>query len=375
MSRITESGHLYNASLKNGVKFKKNQLNGSKTKCPAKCLKCGFDTLPNGEPWCPLPCTVLKGSQCPRCAGILKLDTTMYQKKLKSLRKTFIVVGKYVNSSTLLDHKCLKCDTIWKSSPKSIIHQNTGCPKCAGTLRWTRESYQEKIKSKQIKLIGNFINTRKKTFHLCLTCSNKWETKPANVLIGKGCPICSLKKQTISRTIPRAVYVDIIKKMSPNVILIGDYERGRTKCLHKCLKCLHEWDVIPSAIARGRGCPKCKESKLEQKVASILENLKISFKRQFSFETCRHKKKLRFDFYIPKKNIAIECQGEQHYRPWAFSKNISKEDELKQFKLIKKRDMIKVKFCKKNKVKLLLIKYNLKVPQIERLVKIKTCKI
>ena len=44
----------------------------------------------------------------------------------------------------------------------------------------------------------------------------------------------------------------------------------------------------------------------------MIEN-NIKYKRQYKFDNCKNKYKLRFDFYLPDYNIAIEYDGKQHY--------------------------------------------------------------
>ena len=50
---------------------------------------------------------------------------------------------------------------------------------------------------------------------------------------------------------------------------------------------------------------------------------------------------------MPKYNIAIECQGEQHYRPIEFFGG------LKTFNKIKNNDIKKSNKCKNNNIKLI----------------------
>ena len=65
-------------------------------------------------------------------------------------------------------------------------------------------------------------------------------------------------------------------------------------------------------VNRGQGCPFCKSSHLEKEVESFLKEKMIEYKRhkRFDWLGLQH-----LDFYLPKYNIAIECQGEQHYKP------------------------------------------------------------
>ena len=62
-----------------------------------------------------------------------------------------------------------------------------------------------------------------------------------------------------------------------------------------------------------------------------------------------NKSKYRFDFYLPDYNLAIEYQGEQHYRDNGFFKD--------KLEVIQRRDEIKRKYCQENNIKLLEISY------------------
>jgi len=97
------------------------------------------------------------------------------------------------------------------------------------------------------------------------------------------------------------------------------------------------------------GCPFCNESKLEKEVEMFLNKKHIIFEKQKRFNWLGRQS---LDFYLPKYNIGIECQGEQHYKPVDFGgKGIKWATE--QFKYTIKKDNIKKRKCENNGVKLL----------------------
>jgi hypothetical protein len=58
-------------------------------------------------------------------------------------------------------------------------------------------------------------------------------------------------------------------------------------------------------------------SELETIVMDLLKKGNIKFEQQKTFDWLRNyngKNKLYLDFYIPSKNLAIECQGKQHFK-------------------------------------------------------------
>jgi len=65
------------------------------------------------------------------------------------------------------------------------------------------------------------------------------------------------------------------------------------------------------------------------------------------------KEHLFVDIFIKELNLAIECNGEQHYKANKFFFSGSFE-----FKKAQKRDSLKSEWCKKNKIALAVFKYS-----------------
>jgi len=83
---------------------------------------------------------------------------------------------------------------------------------------------------------------------------------------------------------------------------------------------------------------------MEKEISSYLDTNKIEHKMRKHFDWLG---KQELDIFIPKYNIAIECQGEQHFKP------IEHFGGDKEFEKIKKLDCQKRKLCEENGVKLL----------------------
>lgn len=105
-------------------------------------------------------------------------------------------------------------------------------------------------------------------------------------------------------------------------------------------------------------CSKCshKISQLEIVIKDFLKSHNIDFIQQYKFSDCKDKRSLPFDFYLPKYNCCIEVDGRQHEQPVYFSGN--NDEALQNFKLTKKHDNIKNKYCKKHNILLLRISEN-----------------
>jgi len=164
-----------------------------------------------------------------------------------------------------------------------------------------------------------------------------------------GCPICG---GTIKSTTEK--FIEKAKKVHGDKYdySLVNYTNNRTKVEIICKEHGVFIQTPEKHILKSRGCPTCKSSKGELQISNYLIKHKISFKPQHSFHNCKNILPLSFNFYIPEKNICIEFDGIQHFKP---VKHFGGEDE---FKLTQKRDKIKNKYCKDNNIKLLRIKYN-----------------
>lgn len=118
---------------------------------------------------------------------------------------------------------------------------------------------------------------------------------------------------------------------------------------------------INNRTAGKTNCPKCQLSKGEESIRLFLESYDIIYEKEKRFNDCKDTNSLPFDFYLPKHNILIEYQGQQHYIGYAKYK-----DGLSQ---IKKHDNIKKQYCKNNNIRLVEIKY-VDFIRIEKILKI-----
>jgi hypothetical protein len=140
-----------------------------------------------------------------------------------------------------------------------------------------------------------------------------------------------------------------------NIKTPEEYTPGSSKKVWwKCKECGREWPSVISSRNKGNGCPQCSESKGEIKIRERLQLNNIYYISQKEFEGLigLGNGLLSYDFYLPKYNLLIEYQGEQHekYIP-GFHKSI--EDFEKQ----QEHDKRKREYAKEHKIKLLEIWY------------------
>ena len=179
---------------------------------------------------------------------------------------------------------------------------------------------------------------------ICPKHGSFWQTPRGHYNNGYGCNKCAIEKRAEENTSTTETFIEKAKRKHNNFY---SYEKTEYIKAHKpvIITCPKHGDFIQMAYSHlnGDGCSKCNNSRLENDVIGLLNELNIDFIQHY------HKRelgKLELDFFIPSLNIAIECQGKQHfgYGGWGIDKEIND---------ILKRDLRKNEICKSLNIKLL----------------------
>ena len=274
----------------------------------------------------------------------------------------------YINNKTKVCIICPEHGEFWQT-PDSHL-RGRGCRQCSiksmkDKQRLSTEDFIEKAK----EIHGNkydyskvdYVNSQTKVCIICPKHGEFWQT-PLNHLKGKGCPDCyGNKKLTYD------IFIEKAKKVHGDKY---DYSKVVYKNVDKkvCIICPEHgefWQTPNKHFGKQmQGCPHCASSIIEKKCNSFFMNNNILFEQHKKFNWLGQQ---HLDFYIPEYNFAIECQGEQHYKPVDFA-NKGEEWAKMKFEQIKNNDKRKSILCKENNVKLYYIKYNENV--VEKLNKI-----
>lgn len=154
------------------------------------------------------------------------------------------------------------------------------------------------------------------------------------------------------------LYPDIAKEWSVNNKLsASDVKCFSNKIVEwQCNKCKNLWKaIISTRTKQGHGCPNCSCSKGEKEIINYLNRYNIKYTHQYRIKECRNKFPLPFDFAIFKEGqlvLLIEYNGKQHYKLCTGYFN-----DKNHFENIKIRDKIKLNYCKKHNIPLLIISY------------------
>ena len=130
------------------------------------------------------------------------------------------------------------------------------------------------------------------------------------------------RKLTTAEFVAKATEVQQDKYDYTNTV----YVDSKTKLEIRC-KEHGSFFKAPVKLYNGGGCQRCKISNGERRIQSILTELGYDYVPEFTFEDCRDKLPLRFDFAVFHEGglwFLIEYDGVQHYcqnEQWATDKH------------------------------------------------------
>jgi len=263
--------------------------------------------------------------------------------------------SEYINTNTKIKVICHKKDKFGDEHGYFLVtpHAHTGimksgCPKCSHKFRKDTEYFV-----KEAKLIHgdkydySKVKYKKALEDIEIICPKhgSFFITPNQHLSGAGCKKCGYETVKEKMSMTTNEFIKKAKKIH------GDkYDYSKTDLEHRdekgrviitCKKHGEFWQN-PSKHLIGQGCQKCKQSHLENEILNFLKKEKIENIVQKKFDWLG---KQSLDFYLPQYNVAIECQGKQHFGIGNWNN--------KNFNIIEKRDSIKRKLCEENGIKLL----------------------
>lgn len=250
--------------------------------------------------------------------------------------------------------KCNKCGYVFEQTPNNHI-QGKGCPKC-GIINRT---LKRRLKVDDFELKVNVIHKNKYIYFqdyvnehtlIKVLCQKHGEfmIRPDAHLQGQGCRKCGYESNSKTSN-----YFENLANKKHNLKYI--YHQDYVKCKEKVrITCpIHgDFFMTPNEHLRGSGCPHCKSSQIENDIKALLSEHKIEFYYNKYYKWLN---RLQLDFYLPEYNIAIECQGIQHFEPRNY---FGGENEFNKIII---RDNNKKMLCNIHNVKLLYYanyKYN-----------------
>ncbi len=296
----------------------------------------------------------LRGHGCPKCAKTgVRLTTEEFIERARKVHGNKYDYSKveYINSETKVCIICPKHGEFWQVPHKHL--NGRGCHEClmenseskCTTKKTTerfimdaRKVHGDKYDYSKVVYKGSFIPVK-----IICPIHGEFEQKPNKHLEGSGCQICAKGAKTTEQFIKEARVVHGDKYDYSKV----EYKTAKTKI--KIICPVHgEFEQTPDRHLKGRGCPSCNQSHLENSIEQFLTEKGINFTKRAHFPWLGSQ---HLDFYLTDYNVAIECQGRQHFVPVEF---FGGEDGLKS---TMERDERKSKLCNDKGVELLYFTY------------------
>ena len=316
-----------------------------------------------GHYWEAIVSSRSRGNGCPYCSnkktltGINDLDTTNPElaKEVSpdsKIKATEITAG----SKKRILWRCSKGHE-WGAKVNNRS-KGEGCPYCSNQklllgfndLTTTNPelakevSPESKIKAREVMAFSN-----RKILWKC-SKGHEWEAVVANRSQGRGCPYCSNKKILPGFNDLMTVNLELAKEVSPEskIKAIEVTTGSNKKLLWRCSKG-HEWKTTVKTRSRGKGCPKCSGSKMEENLAQLIKTLLPQNTR-----TLRNDRQLikpyELDILIPDLHLAFEFNGDY----WHNDENIRKRHP--QFNTSKQFDEFKKRECNNQGVELFFVR-------------------
>lgn len=319
--KLTQEEFIEKAKAKHGNKYDYSKAKYVNARTPVTII-CPI----HGE-FTQSACTHLSGHGCDKCGRdkttiSRKNNTEAFIEQLKEKFGDEYDYSKvvYNDQYTPITITCKKHNYEFSKTPKELRKNKTPCPKCAQCYSPTTEEFIQRAR----EVHGNKYDYSKVIYEknnkeVCIICPEHgefWQT-PANHTNQKhGCKKCGLIKMGKSHNKTTEQFIEKAKQVHGDL-----YDYSETVYTKRgndiTIICKTHGPFTQKAGNHlcGAGCKECLNSRLEEKIRVLLQNNQIKYEYEKGFEWLKNVGPMTIDFYLPEYNIAIECQGEQHYRP------------------------------------------------------------
>ena len=292
----------------------------------------------------------LRQNGCPKCSGNYGIDKEYF---IKTAIQRFNNKYDYtkVQWNGYKRRVCIICPEHGETWQTPYSHLRTqGCPVCSGRFlngNLFIEKARAKHKDKYDYSKVNYIDSKTPICIICPEHGEFWQ-KPNDHLMGHGCRKCYEDATRIRLTKSVENFLTIAQEVHKGKYdySLVEYVDRRTPVKILCPK--HgPFMQTPKSHIRGAGCPLCNNSYLEETVSRMLTQNHIPFIAQKTFEWLTYNGTLHIDFFLYEHNIAIECQGLQHFKPvefWGGKEGLANT---------KKRDSVKKQLLERRGIKML----------------------
>jgi hypothetical protein len=186
---------------------------------------------------------------------VRKLTNEIVDQKL--IGRNIKRLGNYIDTRTKIEFECLVfgCEYKWITLPYKILTEKHGCHKCAGHIKLTNFDVDTRLEGTYIKRIGNYINNNTKIKFECLVIGCGHKWSASPNNILSGKSGCP----KCSGNLPLTNEIVDDRLVGRNLQRVGNYINNKIKIKFKCLikNCGYKWKSKVDNIFYGNGCPKC----------------------------------------------------------------------------------------------------------------------
>jgi hypothetical protein len=318
----------------------------------------------NKHMWHASPAHILAGGWCKKCHYIKRSNTIEICQKYAKSKGGKCLSVEYIGCMANLEWECAEGHR-WFATPNNVLRKDGGtwCAICVKNVPLTIDICQEHAKDRGGKCLSDeYVNHHTDLEWECIE-GHRWFATPAQ----------SFRRSWWCRECLKDESLTDCQKLAKNKdgkCLSDEYVSGSTKLEWECEEG-HQWPATPDHVLNsGSWCPQCrrKPSIKQGLLQKILERvLKVeSIKNYHGFDWLKNPETnrcLEIDIWLSKYKLAVEYDGEQHFKPIPWG-NATHEEAKLELKATKKRDKLKNKLIKQNKDK---VKYFIRIPYTEEI--------
>lgn len=277
--------------------------------------------------------------------------------------------NEYANSRTLLSFFCDTCGHPFKTTEYLYrMPGGTTCPDCKAKSEETSQYSIFASKAKQKH--GNYYSyppnqpISSLDDPAVILCPKHGELENITFndhLEGKGCDHCLVGNTTNKDRSDRAQFIADANDLYDFKYRYdrAEYIDSTTSMVITCPK--HgDFNITPENHLKGVACPICTSlSKPIKRILSALDDHNILYTTEKTFPGCSSAagRALRFDIFIPEKNLCIEYDGVHHYKPTSFTPDVDNAMANYYFKIQQDNDEIKHRYCIDHNINFIRVPY------------------
>lgn len=239
---------------------------------------------------------------------------------------------KKINAKVFIPKSIKNCDKTYSSVQSSWIAKKTTCKDCllAQNFKSTSQSFDTEyveliLADNNIELRSNYVSSNTILELYCTICKYTSYEIWNNWYRTSRCQNCYKHEANITgekcAQYGKQFMIDV-NNHPGKYLMISDYRLYKNNLTKFDIKC-HKNHIFKTCqdnfVNRKRGCPMCRQSKLEAAIEQYLAKRNIKFTKEFVFPNrqCVNINNLRFDFYVEYegKKFMIEADGEMHFEP------------------------------------------------------------